>query len=57
MESVKSQSYEVHINELAKAALNQHVAQKKYSKIFLLVDENTKEHCLPVLKNIFDGIR
>jgi len=55
MESVKSQSYEVHINELAKAALNQHVAQKKYSKIFLLVDENTKEHCLPVLKNIFDG--
>lgn len=55
MESVKSQSYEVHINELAKAALNQHVAKKKYSKIFLLVDENTKEHCLPVLKNIFDG--
>ena len=32
MESVKSQSYEVHINELAKAALNQHVGQKKYSE-------------------------
>lgn len=55
MESVKSQSYEVHINELAKAALNQHVAQKKYSKIFLLVDENTKKYCLPVFKEIFDG--
>ncbi|MAU16065.1 MAG: 3-dehydroquinate synthase [Muricauda sp.] len=55
MESVKSQSYEVHINELAKAALNQHVANRKYSKTFLLVDENTKEHCLPVFNEIFDG--
>ena len=40
MDSVKSQSYEVHINELAKAALNQHVAKK---------------YCLPVFKEIFDG--
>lgn len=55
MESVKSQSYEVHINELAKAALNQHVANRKYSKIFLLVDENTKKHCLPIFKTFFDG--
>lgn len=55
MDSVKSQSYEVHINELAKAALNQHVANRTYSKIFLLVDENTKKYCLPVLKEIFDG--
>ncbi|WP_421802797.1 3-dehydroquinate synthase [Flagellimonas sp.] len=55
MDSVKSQSYEVHINELAKAALNQHVANRKYSKIFLLVDENTKKYCLPVFKEIFDG--
>ncbi|MCK0159509.1 3-dehydroquinate synthase [Allomuricauda sp. F6463D] len=55
MESVKSQSYEVHINELAKAALNQHVASRKYSKIFLLVDENTKEHCLPIFDKIFNG--
>jgi len=54
MESVKSQSYEVHINELAKAALNQHIANKSYSKIFLLVDENTKEHCLPIFKEIVD---
>lgn len=55
MDSVKSQSYEVHINELAKAALNQHVANRKYSKVFLLVDENTKKYCLPVFKEIFDG--
>ena len=47
MESVKSQTYEVHIGELAQAALNQHIAKKNYSKIFVLVDTNTKKHCLP----------
>lgn len=55
MESVKSQSYEVHIGELAEAALNQHIAKNSYSKIFVLVDENTKEHCLPFFKEMFDG--
>ncbi|MDF0717240.1 3-dehydroquinate synthase [Muricauda sp. 334s03] len=54
MESVKSQSYEVHINELAKAALNQHIAKTSYSKIFLLVDENTKAHCLPIFNEMID---
>ncbi|WP_127136619.1 3-dehydroquinate synthase [Flagellimonas oceanensis] len=54
MESVKSQHYEVHINELAKASLNQHIAKKSYSKIFLLVDENTKAHCLPIFNKIID---
>tara|TARA_B100000949_G_scaffold235585_1_gene260037 strand:+ start:7479 stop:8534 length:1056 start_codon:yes stop_codon:yes gene_type:complete len=54
MESVKSQHYEVHINELAKASLNQHIAKKGYSKIFLLVDENTKAHCLPIFNKIID---
>ncbi|WP_318308360.1 3-dehydroquinate synthase [Flagellimonas crocea] len=55
MESVKSQSYEVHINELAEAALNQHVVKNSYSKIFLLVDENTKQHCFPIFKKKFNG--
>ncbi|MBO0329978.1 3-dehydroquinate synthase [[Muricauda] lutisoli] len=53
MESVKSQSYDVHINELAEASLNQHVANRDYSKIFVLVDENTKTHCLPKFEKIF----
>lgn len=54
MESVKSQTYEVHINDLAEAALNQHVVKNSYSKIFLLVDENTKKHCLPIFTKMFD---
>lgn len=55
MESVKSQSYEVHIGELAQAALNQHIAKKNYSKIFLLVDTNTKKHCLPAFKKMLSA--
>lgn len=54
MESVKSQFYEVHINELAQAALNQHIAKRNYSQIFLLVDENTKAFCLPIFKKFID---
>jgi 3-dehydroquinate synthase len=30
--------------------LTDFLAQKKYSKIFILVDEQTSEHCLPVLQ-------
>ncbi|WP_318345990.1 3-dehydroquinate synthase [Flagellimonas baculiformis] len=55
MESVKSQTYEVHIGELAQAALNQHIAKKNYSKIFVLVDTNTKKHCLPAFHKMFSG--
>lgn len=52
MESVRSQTYEVHIGELAQAALNQHIAKNSYSKIVVLVDENTKKYCLPLFKKM-----
>ncbi|MEZ4811016.1 MAG: 3-dehydroquinate synthase [Allomuricauda sp.] len=48
MESIKSHSYDVHLEELAEAALRQHIAKSQYSKVFLLVDENTKKYCLSV---------
>ena len=47
MDSIISDSYAVHFNEQAFTALNSHLAEKKYSIIFILVDENTHEHCLP----------
>lgn len=50
MESIKSHSYEVHLEELAEAALRQYVAKSNYSKVFVLVDENTKKCCLPLLQ-------
>ncbi len=48
MKSIKSHSYEVHMEELAEASLGQHINKTDYSKIFVLVDENTKEHCLSI---------
>lgn len=47
MESITTSSYAVHFNRAAYEALNTHLAATPYSKIFILVDENTHEHCLP----------
>ena len=47
MDSIISDSYAVHFNEEAFKALNAHLADKKYSIVFILVDENTHELCLP----------
>lgn len=47
MESILSDSYAVHFNEKAFDALNQELKAASYSKVFILVDENTHEHCLP----------
>ena len=43
MDSIISDSYAVHFNEQAFSALNTHIAEKKYSTIFIMVDENTHE--------------
>ncbi|SHK15069.1 3-dehydroquinate synthase [Maribacter aquivivus] len=47
MDSIISDSYAVHFNKNAFQALNNHLSEKKYSTIFILVDENTHELCLP----------
>ncbi|WP_072992583.1 3-dehydroquinate synthase [Pseudozobellia thermophila] len=46
MQSISSSSYAVHFNQRAYDALNGHLSEKSYSKIFIVVDENTHEHCL-----------
>lgn len=50
MESLSSHHHNVYLEELAETALQQHLAQNQYSKIFVLVDKNTKTHCLPFLE-------
>ena len=50
MESITTSSYSVHFNEKAFAQLKELLAVKSYSKVFVLVDENTKADCLPVFK-------
>lgn len=48
MESIITSSYAVHFTEKAYEALNLHLENAGYSKIFILVDENTHEDCLPI---------
>ncbi|WP_422859826.1 3-dehydroquinate synthase [Flagellimonas sp. S174] len=52
MNSIASGTYEVYLEELAEAAINQHIKVKDYSKVFVLIDENTKQHCLPKFQKI-----
>mgnify|MGYP003643782191 CR=1 FL=1 len=46
MKSITSSSYAVHFNEIAYKTLNEHLTAANYSKIFILVDENTHNFCL-----------
>ncbi|WP_240927871.1 3-dehydroquinate synthase [Cellulophaga sp. Z1A5H] len=46
MTSITSSSYAVHFNETAYLRLNEHLSNANYSKIFILVDENTHNFCL-----------
>ncbi len=48
METIQSISYPIVFNDDF-AALNQFLQEKKYSKVFFLVDEQTEKHCLPLL--------
>ncbi|OAQ38157.1 3-dehydroquinate synthase [Pedobacter psychrophilus] len=49
MNPIKNDNYQVFFDDSLNI-LNNILAQKKYSKIFILVDEQTSEHCLPVLQ-------
>lgn len=55
MNSITTAAYSVHFNEKAYLALNEHLANSNYSKIFVLVDENTHNCCLPVFMSHIEG--
>jgi len=49
MQVIKANSYSIFFADgYGYEALTNFISEKKYSKIFILVDENTNEHCLPV---------
>lgn len=48
MESILTDSYAIYFDTQAYLALNKLVKAKNYSKIFILVDENTHRDCLPL---------
>lgn len=55
MQSIVSDSYAVHFNDTAFDSLNAHLSSQSYSTIFILVDENTHELCLPKFMSEIHG--
>jgi 3-dehydroquinate synthase len=55
MESIVSDAYAVHFNTVAYTSLNKHLVQANYSIIYILVDENTHELCLPQFMSEISG--
>lgn len=47
MDSITSNNCTIHFNNICYPSLNKHLESKSYSKIFVLVDENTHQYCLP----------
>ncbi|SDS38676.1 3-dehydroquinate synthase [Formosa sp. Hel1_31_208] len=46
MNSIITDTYTVHFNDKAYTALNTYIDKHDFSKLFILVDSNTHEHCL-----------
>ncbi len=47
MTSIQAATYPIHFDENAYQELNKFIKNKNYSSIFILVDDNTLEHCYP----------
>jgi 3-dehydroquinate synthase len=47
MDSITTSNYSIHFNSECYKQINQHLNNCNYSKIFILVDENTHNFCLP----------
>jgi 3-dehydroquinate synthase len=47
MDSIVANNSTIHFNQQSYSALNKYVAAGNFSKIFVLVDNNTHEYCLP----------
>ena len=48
MDSIKANNCTIHFNNLCYPSLNKHLKENNFSKIFILVDENTHQFCLPL---------
>jgi 3-dehydroquinate synthase len=48
MQAITSEKSIVYFNDQCQTQLNQHLKENSYSKIFIIVDQNTLEHCYPI---------
>ncbi len=51
MNSITANNSTIHFNNTCYSSLNKHIKDSNFSNIFILVDENTHELCLPILLN------
>lgn len=49
MKAIDANGYSIFFNEKGYVALNELLKNSDYSSLFVLVDENTNTHCLPIL--------
>tara|TARA_R110002050_G_scaffold296426_1_gene456421 strand:- start:75392 stop:76459 length:1068 start_codon:yes stop_codon:yes gene_type:complete len=47
MDSITYKDCKIHFNKACYSSLNKHLKENNFSKIFILVDENTHQYCLP----------
>ncbi|CAI8197974.1 MAG: 3-dehydroquinate synthase [Flavobacteriaceae bacterium] len=55
MTSINTPNSKVFFSAEAHEALNKHLVKKDYSKVFILVDENTHKHCLGAFMGSISG--
>jgi 3-dehydroquinate synthase len=48
MQTIQASNYPIYFNEKGYEALHLHVKENKYSNLFIIVDSNTNELCLPI---------
>ena len=51
--TIRTGEYNIYIGENPLPELNRFISKKQYSSVFILVDENTRKHCLPKIKKYF----
>lgn len=54
MQPIIAASYKIVFNTAGYTALNNYIKNANYSKIFIIVDSNTQEQCLPTFLNILE---
>ena len=52
--TIKASNHPIYFNEKGYEALNEHLRNNKYSNLFIIVDSNTNESCLPKLLPILE---
>lgn len=57
MNTIQTGKYNILIGQDAMGGLDRFLAENHYSSVLILVDENTKKHCLPILKRSFTSSR